>query len=384
MKGSIIMKKTISAVLALALILSLFSSFALIYPTSTTLIDPFSLESIRVTDASGYAAPYHAVDNANAFVENQAVFVIIAVKIKGQSADDRIASLKEGVRTITVTSQSLDLSTAASSARLVWRYSDDSLSKNESIANSVETVDLTKVIFRIFIDDAIQPAEDKVVMGYASFIAVSKPAVSGEIKADLTNDLSEFSNFASFPVLQYAGIELTRQSYIYSSNSLKYIIRADATGLNFVVHTKTGDEETALFAYRNAGGKFKAIVHEDSTSVDNLVTPDAAGKLTYINASNTTVDITSIVSAVNSYFGFSFANSQYPVKEEHFEAKSGGSHTILTDTYAYVTAVVTDIDADVEVAQTGDFSANIIFVLSASVVLAAAALLFIAKKVRNS
>ena len=128
--------------------------------------------------------------------------------------------------------------------------------------------------------------------------------------------------------------------------------------------------------------KFDSIGYEDTAGDRYTLVPMTASSSQIPMLTMPSIDLTAVVAEVNTFFGFSFAIRQCRF-DKHFEAKTVGNPVVVTDTYAYVTAVVTDGDGDVDIAPTGDFSANIVIVMAASAVLAAAALAFVAKKARD-
>lgn len=388
------MKKTLSFALAFCLAISMIASFALIAPGPATSSDPLKLTSIKVTDAAGYAAPYAAVDTAYAFVENQTAYVVFCVEVRSEDDSDGIKDLNEDEdRTIKVTSSTLDLTYAPSTLKIWEVLHTGAIDPDYMDYPGTSSYDSATNTYKLVFDPEDihmnQPQDEKdwVNKYYFAFIAVTKPATSGEVKATLAVAKTSFATFTAI-----SGVPSMANSkilYVYSADGLKYkIIDNGGTGESFWV---LDDDDDLLFAYNNngpatmSGVKFSGIWASRTVNGYDwiLVNPDYTGRLTYKNAAGSTVDITDTVNAVNTFFGFSFANTGYPVKASHFEDKTVGNPIVVTDTYAYVTAVVTETDTDVEIAPTGDFSANIVIVMAASALLAAAALAFVAKKARD-
>jgi len=366
------MKKTLSLVLALALAVSMFASFALIVPGNATNDDPFTITGIKVTDAAGYAAAYAAVDSAAAFVENQAAYVVASFVLRDDVNYDVAIP---GTHTTTVTSSTLDLSYADSTFKGFTVAVDGTITPTAPIT----VTDSNNEVTMTYTYAAGQPVvEDDVIKYFVSFVAVTKPATAGEVKASLKVAGKKFVDSASGTTL-----------FVYDSTGLKYIIERTidpVAGDSFMVQTWSGISGAAykeLFSYENdaLNAKFSNISKGGFAS-----RVDFFGKIWDTKGTadqSDDVDITDTVNAVNAFFGFSFANTDYPVLPKHFEAKTVGNPIVVTDTYAYVTAVVTDGDNGVDIAPTGDFSANIVIVMAASAVLAAAALAFVAKKARD-
>lgn len=390
------MKKTLSIALALCLAVSMIASFALIAPGPATSSDPLTLVSIKVTDAAGYAAPYAAIDSAYAFVENQTAYVVFCVQVRSQDTSDGIADLDEFAdRTIRVTSSTLDLTYAPSTLKIweVWHtgaIDPDSLSHHASSTYDYAT-NTYKLVFKAHEIGMNQPEINKDLVNryYFAFIAVTRAASAGDVRASL--DVAKTSFAAYTPLSNFNGNPLPGSLILnaYAADGLRYkIIDNGGTGTSFWVLDEDND---FLVAYNNngpasmSGVKFDAIYATKTVNGYDWVkvSPDYTGRLTYENAAGVKVDITDLVNSINSFFGFSFANTGYPVLRKHFEDKTVGNPIIISDTYNYVTAVVTQTDEDIDIAQTGDFSANIVIVMAASAVLAAAALAFVAKKVRD-
>jgi len=390
------MKKTLSIVLALCLAVSMIASFALIVPGPDKSSDPITLVSIKVTDAAGYAAPYAAVDSAYAFVENQTAYVVFCLQVRSKDVDDGIDKMDlVAERTIKVTSSTLDLTYAPATLK-AW-YVDgatDAIGKVNLSAATTKYESDTNTFKLTGTPGALQIYQpvaelDQTHKYYYAFIAVTKPATAGEVKASLAVAKTSFAlyDFGN-PLKDLKGTPLPGSTILncYSSEGLKYrIINNGGTGESFWV---LNTDNKLLFAYNNtsatsvSGVKFSSIwASRRSDMIDWVkVNPDYYGKLTYTNAADVSVDITDLVASVNSFFGFSFANTDYPVKASYFEDLTVGNPIVVTDTYSYVTAVVTEGDENIEIAPTGDFSANIVIVMAASAVLAAAALAFVAKK----
>jgi len=429
------MKKTLSIVLALCLAVSMIASFALIVPGPATSSDPITLVSIKVTDAAGYAAPYAAVDSAYAFVENQTAYVVFCLQVRSKDVDDGIALMDPtAVRTISVTSSTLDLTYAPTTLK-AW-YVDGatdaigpvnhSATKKYDSATNTFKLSGTPGALQIYQPGAELDLAHKY---YYAFIAVTKPATSGEVKASLAVSSTSFSGdvlriydstglkyiihrtvittpaIVGHPAIAEVGHWSNHDVTSHTPGAVEnpasdlhgwYVWHVDTAAVPAVIGTPAStltmfaihdEDDDALIRFVNKAGddafdKIQAwaipLGGSAKTWVD--VHPDYFGKLTYVNAANATVDVTDLVNGINAFFGFSFANTDYPVKSSYFEDKTSGNPIVVTDTYNYVTAVVTEGDDNIEIAPTGDFSANIVIVMAASAVLAAAALAFVAKK----
>lgn len=364
------MKKIFSIVLALCVALSLVTSSALVASTTPTNSDPFILASIRVTDIAGYNAPYAAADITTAFAPNQTAYVVVGFQVKAIDAAAGIVALDPAnpVREITITSSSLDLTFAASTMK-AFSVSDGAIAP---IVPVLPTVAADKLVFSTTTTamNFVQPATGTNSY-YYSFIAIVKPATVGLVKGSFKVSPTMFTGNASASTLS-----------VFDANGLKYIIdrTIDATaGDTFTVSTMNGTTKTELFGYKNSAGNahFGNITFGGAPTII-----DYFGHILYTSGAST-VDITATVAAVNTFFGFSFTNTLYPVLPAHFEAKTVGNPIVVLDGYVYLNATIDNGDDGIIIAPTGDLSANIIIVLAASAVLAAAALLFVAKKARD-
>lgn len=364
------MKKTLSIVLALALALAAFSSFALV-ATPADPTSPFVLTGIKVTDAAGYATPYVAVDNAAAFVENQAAYVVVCAELRD---NDDYKTYSGPPREIKVTSATLDLSYALDTDKAfsqgliggIWPFAPFDPSLN--VAKDV----LTIKYMGPGPAPLNQPTEAGKVIKYTfAFMAITKPATAGLVKAALTVDPTEFIPRTG-PFGPYATL------LVYDGGVLKYTIN-HYNGNDYAVYAGEFDP---LYVAKN----YLFTYDEGLTVIYDLpgwtTGWNYAGRLIAKNPSEPDKDLTDTVNAVNAFFGFNFALSG-AAGESDFEAKTGGNPIVVSDTYNYVTAVVTLPDDEIEIAPTGDFSANIVIVMAASAILAAAALAFVAKKARD-
>lgn len=402
------MKKTLSIVLALAIAIAMFSSFALIAaaPDAT---NPFTLNSILVTDLNGYTNPYMAVDNAALFVENQVAYVALSATLRGSQADDGDTvdiDLAATEYNVTVASSTLDLSYATSTARYQSTTIDDGAKTILPAAalvagDPIDVDDDSPLVFEI---TPTQPNdEDDYVNYFWSFVAVTKPATAGLVTASLAVTATVFDTVDMEDVLALP---------VFENGVLKYtIVRATTPttlGVNYAVFAgaafnadDTFNFSNYLFTYVQDGSN--TIVNGDSIGYDldtaDVLDPDTinvyveplSGKIFYLGTGTPPAiggtgtaadkDITADVTAVNMFFGFSFA-APADAGNGAFEVKTIGNPIVISDTYNMFTAVVTDGDG-VDIAPTGDFSANIVIVMAASAVLAAAALAFVAKKARD-
>lgn len=364
------MKKLLSLTLALCIALTMVASFALIVDTTPVNSDPFVLSSIKVTDVAGYNAPYSAVDSAATYVANQTAYVVVGFQIGAIDASKGIVALNTtAAHEITVTSSTLDMTYAASTVKAFSVLSTGAIAPIPAVG---VTAAADKVVIASNADAMgfSQPATGVNQYFYA-FIAITKPATAGAVKAAFKVSPTEFVGDATTTTLN-----------VFDSTGLKYVIDRTidaANGDTYTVSTMSGTTKTELFGYKNTAGNASFAYISKGGVQTNL---DYFGHITYQNGT-TTVDITSTVNAVNAFFGFSFVNTTYPVKDVHFTAKTIGNPIVVTDTYSYVNADVNVDDDDVIIAPTGDFSANIAIAFASSAVLAAAALLFVAKKARD-
>lgn len=398
------MKKGISIILSIALALSMLASVALI-ETNTNYADPVILKSILVTDAAGYAAPYAAVESAMVYVENQAAFVVIAVEIKPASEDDHIGILDgDGIpdfefplpllppsnhfttnRVITVNSSTLDLSIAKQTSKYLYVNPDGAITAplDDSI---YYTYDSAKNELTIALADLVQD-DDGVNKYFFSFAAITKPATLGEIKATLPGVPMQFTQVIEDDELEFPISWLK----VYSNNELKYIINAWGVHPSFLDFQVFDAKGKPLIDYINTlpedmpGAKFEHInVYGDDPIGSRCVfSANYLGRIVYKDMEGNDVDVTDLVNEVNAFFGFSFANADYPVKHTYFEAKTVGNPTVVKDTYLYLTAVINDNDVDVAVAETGDFSVSVLIAMVISAFVASAALAFTLNKARN-
>lgn len=411
------LKKILSIALALVLAVGAFAAFALTADSSTN--NPFRITSIKVSDASGYSNPYAAVDSAKVFSENEAAYVVMEYNLIANDGDgtykgwaDFCGSAADPYVT-TVTSSTLDFTYAEATRKVQTKYFDGSISATYAMGSGFTgsgvynnfSYDSTKYEINVKMDPSSIAGtggsgstyyalfgRGKVEKYFVAFIAVTKSASAGEIKAAMKVASTKFTTSSDFWL---GGSTQYLVAYDAAGSARYTIVKLGGSQYTYRVFSgkavKTNDPHVYLFDYVQNGTMFRYIGY---SSTPGSLADDAVpvgftydGRLVFLGGDNTLgtsddKDLTSVVNEANAFFGFTFSTSN-PAADKDFQNKTAGNPYVVTDTYSYFTAPVAVVDEEVEIAPTGDLSANIVIVLAASAVLAVAALAFVAKRSRE-
>lgn len=426
------MKKVFAIALALVLALAAISSLALVEPGAAGQTTKLAFDSIAISTSyavvnGGVPGVSSIADAGISYIADQAIYGVVKFKF-----DYRVDGTN--LNTVTVNLKSDDVffpsyfgNQAAGGSFFATHYVDKwgILQVPTNLANyatvdysAANTGELTISMYAGAIAPSVYPniplidgsMVTDIYVGFQAIVKAPGTKTEGKITGYVVKTSANFTTGFAAYLGSTPALVGSVSADVYEGTVLKYRIfkltaavndTMGASGVEYVVvPVRSGSGSTAVLDYygigfKNAGASpdhfgvftYRSVTMANSTLVPGSATGDIILGANTMNVNyggffySGAISVQTQVQAILDYFGFSTSYNT-ALEDKHWNPKTGLTSEKIA-TFKYFGATIIDDDTDIDVPVTGDASASVLIVLGASALLAAAALFFVMKKVRD-